>query len=51
MDAEQAFRCIMGALLLACFIQLLPAFILLFMFKILGDVMIRIREENAGVVE
>ena len=51
MDAEQAPRCIVGALLLACFVQLLPVVILFFMFEILGDVMTSIRNENAGVIE
>ena len=51
MDAEQAFRCIVGALLLTCFIQILPAVILLFMFTILGDVFTRIHEDNAAAVE
>jgi hypothetical protein len=51
MDAEQNFRCIMGALILACFIQLLPAVILFFMFKILGDVMTRIQEDHAAALE
>ena len=51
MDAEQAFRCIVGALLLACFIQLLPAVILFFMFKVIGDVMTRIQEDHAAALE
>jgi hypothetical protein len=49
MDAEQAFLCIVGVVLLACFIQILPAVILFFMLKTLGEVFARIHEYAAAV--
>jgi hypothetical protein len=51
MDAEQVFLCIVGIVLLACFIQLAPAVILLLVIKNLGEVFERIHEENAAAVE